>query len=98
MVEIDLSTKEILNRVLKVERQNKVLKVLFIFSLTAILLSGVVQNTASSTGEVEASRFILRDAKGVVRAVLAAPNGEQGGLTIYDENGRPRLVVGIAPP
>ena len=97
MVEIDLSTKEILNRVLKVERQNKVLKVLFIFSLSAILLSGVVQDTASSTGEVEARRFVLRDAKGVVRAVLAAPDGEQGGLTIFDENERPRLFVGIAP-
>jgi hypothetical protein len=83
------------DRVRRLERQNRLLwRAAATAVLLAALAGGAGMAVASGREVVEASRFVLKDADGAVRAELAVDDDGTGRLTLYDETAR---VVGELP-
>ena len=93
----DEAFESLSRRMLWLESQNRLLKILLVGSMFSVILVFLMQSALSLPDEIEARRFVLRDGEGNVRAVLATPDAQQGGLTIFDAQERPRLTVGMAP-
>ena len=96
--------EQIQERLLKLERQNRRLKQAGAAALTvaaSLLLMGQASRTkpvqASQSSTVEASRFILKDTSGKVRATLSIDErfGNSGAaqLVLYDVEGRQKVKL-----
>jgi hypothetical protein len=85
--------KELQDRLLKLENQNRRFKQ---FGVTAliVLVSVVVMGQVPSGKTVEANEFILRDGSGTVRARLSMDETRSGPeMVLLDEKGRPRIKL-----
>jgi hypothetical protein len=85
--------KELRDRLLKLENQNRRFKQFGVAALI-VIVSSVVMAQAPSTKTVEANEFILRDGSGHVRARLSMDETLSGPeLVLQDERGRPRIKL-----
>jgi hypothetical protein len=86
-----MDVAQIQKRLLRLERQNRWLKLsgLVILALTA--LGAVTASEARKVGTVEAEEFVLRDADGNRRAVIKVLGGRTA-LAFFRDN-QPRLVL-----
>jgi len=84
-------------RIDRLERQNRSVKrltaVLF-FVITALVVTGI-SVPRKVAKEIEAERFVLRDASGKVRASLGFSEDERMGLTLFDKSGKNRIWLGV---
>lgn len=87
----DLTLEE---RMTRLERQNHWLKVTTL-TVVLVLAAIVCMGQARSLDTVEAGRFILRDANGVMRGGLGFNEHKQPTLSLYDGNGDLRASLGV---
>jgi hypothetical protein len=81
------------NRLLKVENQNRRLKLLGVMALIAVTSLIVMAHTPSRK-TVEANEFVLRDDQGNIRARLSMDAAQSNPeMTLLDEKGRARLEL-----
>ena len=95
---MDIPMLDSLNtRIDQLERQNRSVKrltaVLF-FVITALVVTGI-SVPRKVAKEIEAERFILRDASGKIRASLGFSEDERMGLTLFDKSGKNRIWLGV---
>ena len=85
----------VLQRLEKLERQNRRFKRVGALALTGVGVLIFMSQAASDSHTVEAQRFIVKDAEGHVRAEFGL-SGKAAGLTLYDQKGttQARLEAG----
>jgi len=91
------NSKNINNRLEKLERQNRLFKrisVLFLIVACTMFLMG---QKSDQPRTVEAERFILLDSKGKVRTELSVDDFGKPHLIVYDKEDRQRLRLGGSP-
>jgi hypothetical protein len=83
-------------RVAKLEKQNRGMKIALIAGLPIVVLLGALGATSPQDRvpkEIRAEKFTLVDANERVRSTLDASNG-WGELSLYDSNGGQRIFLG----
>jgi hypothetical protein len=88
-----LDFKELQDRLLKLENENRRFKQFCVTALI-IVVSLVVTAQSPSSKTVEANEFILRDGRGNVRARLSMDETQSGPeMVLLDEKGMPRIKL-----
>ena len=94
-------TESLERRLDRLERQNRRIRTSAIATaIAAVLLMASMgqsdRRPSAGANIVEAERFVLRDASGVVRARLSADAQGRTSLTLLDKSERSRVALGIA--
>lgn len=92
-------SESVINRLLLLERRNRQLGWVAAFLLLLVVASGVAtgvlwRKAPSPPGELAVRQLTLVGADGSPRAALTA-EGENTSLVIYDNGGKPRLLLGL---
>lgn len=94
-------TQNMLQRLDRLERENRRLKLLWLLAACGVAAAVVVSCTsrARSPGEVQevvrARSFEVYDEDGKRRALLGLSEGGKSGLWLYDKDGEPRASLGF---
>ena len=85
----------VLDRLVKVEAQNRRIRLAGAVVLSMVGTVLIMAQVRPPSQTVEAERLVLRDAMGMARIVLSSGEGEDGAasLTLSDANGNPRGVL-----
>lgn len=95
----DLTLESLAERVNRVERQNRRLRIGVVVALlliVAVAASAVSLVKARKPKALEAERFVLRDADGKMRADLGLTKEKRPALTLYDAKGTARVSLDLA--
>lgn len=87
------STDSIVARLEKLERENRRLRRAGIAMVLGLALLGILGATRPAPKTLRARELLLTDSAGNVRAKLSAQNPRYPSLTLYDAQGRARLIL-----
>lgn len=91
--------QNILERLSRVERQNRRLKLsgfVFVAGLMTVFIMGQA-STPKVPDVIEAREFVLRGQNGARRALLAVASDGSAGIHIYDSDEKRRVALGVLP-
>lgn len=92
-----MTEADLLNRLEKLERDNRRLKRSVLVALVIVGLTGTIAASRPTPKAIRAHEFDVVDNSGNVRATMNfIPSGESG-VAVYDAKGHPRAVMAVAP-